>query len=115
MNKADFVKLLAKNMDSSIADADKSLKIIFKTIGGAISQEDILTFTGFGTFKASISKAKKIKTPKGDMVDVPEKITVRFSVGSELKKQALTKVECTTQDSTKKKEAKKAKTTKAKK
>ena len=115
MNKADFVKLLAKNMDSSIADADKSLKIIFKTIGGAISQEDILTFTGFGTFKASISKAKKIKTPKGDMVDVHEKRTVRFSVGSELKKQALTKVECTTQDSTKKKEAKKAKTTKAKK
>ena len=115
MNKADFVKLLAKNMDSSIAAADKGLNIVFKTIGEAISQEDMLTFTGFGTFKASISKAKKIKTPKGDMVDVPEKRVVRFSVGSELKKQALTKVECTTEDSTKKKDAKKAKTTKGKK
>jgi DNA-binding protein HU-beta len=115
MNKADFVKLLAKNMDSSIATADKGLNIVFKTIGEAISQEDMLTFTGFGTFKASISKAKKIKTPKGDMVDVPEKRIVRFSVGSELKKQALTKVECTTEDSTKKKDAKKAKTNKGKK
>ena len=115
MNKADFVKLLAKNMDSSIATADKGLNIVFKTIGEAILQEDMLTFTGFGTFKASISKAKKIKTPKGDMVDVPEKRIVRFSVGSELKKQALTKVECTTEDSTKKKDAKKAKTNKGKK
>ena len=115
MNKADFVKLLAKNMDSSIANADKGLNIVFKTIGEAISQEDMLTFTGFGTFKASISKAKKIKTPKGDMVDVPEKRIVRFSVGSELKKHALTKMECTTEDSTKKKDAKKAKTNKVKK
>ena len=91
MNKADFVKLLAKNMDSSIADADKSLKIIFKTIGEAISQEDMLIFTGFGTFKTSVSKAREVKTPRGTMVKVPEKRVVRFSPGSELKSKVESK------------------------
>ena len=91
MNKAEFIKLLAKNMDTSASIADKTLKTVFDTIGEAISQEDILAFVGFGTFKATISKAKKVKPPRGTMVDVPEKRIVRFSPGSELKAKADTK------------------------
>ena len=91
MNKTEFIKLLAKNMDTSATTADKTLKTVFETIGEAISQEDILAFVGFGTFKATISKAKKVKTPRGTMVDVPEKRIVRFSPGSELKAKADTK------------------------
>jgi len=88
MNKTEFVKLLAKNMDTSAAAADKTLKIVFDTIGEAIAQEDNLAFIGFGTFKTTISKAKKVRTPRGDMVDVPEKRIVRFSPGTELKAKA---------------------------
>ena len=91
MNKAEFIKLLAKNMDISLATADKTLKTVFDTIGEAISQEDILAFVGFGTFKTTISKAKRMQTPRGTMVDVPEKRIVRFSPGSELKAKADTK------------------------
>ena len=91
MNKTEFIKLLAKNMDTSATAADKTLKTVFETIGEAISQEDMLAFIGFGTFKATISKAKKVKTPRGTMVDVPEKRIVRFSPGSELKTKADTK------------------------
>ena len=91
MNKTEFIKLLAKNMDTSATAADKTLKTVFETIGEAISQEDMLAFVGFGTFKATISKAKKVKTPRGTMVDVPEKRIVRFSPGSELKTKADTK------------------------
>ena len=91
MNKTEFIKLLAKNMDTSATAADKTLKTVFETIGEAISQEDMLSFVGFGTFKATISKAKKVKTPRGTMVDVPEKRIVRFSPGSELKTKADTK------------------------
>ena len=85
MNKSEFIRLLAKNMDSSPATADKVLKTVFDTIGQAVAQEDILVFVGFGTFKTTISKAKKVKTPRGAIVDVPEKRIVRFSPGSELK------------------------------
>ena len=88
MNKTDFIKLLAKNMDTSAAAADKTLKTAFDTIGEAIAQEDNLAFVGFGTFKTTISKAKKVKTPRGAMVDVPEKRVVRFSPGTELKAKA---------------------------
>ena len=91
MNKKEFLGLLSKNMDVSVSAADKALKTVFDTIGEAITKEDILAFVGFGTFKASISKAKKVKTPRGAMVDVPEKRLVRFSPGSELKAMADTK------------------------
>ena len=88
MNKAEFNKLLAKNMDTSTAVADKTLKTVFDTICEAIAQEDNLVFVGFGTFKTTISKAKKVKTPRGAIVDVPEKRVVRFSPGTELKAKA---------------------------
>ncbi|WPX97476.1 HU family DNA-binding protein [Candidatus Bandiella euplotis] len=91
MNKTEFIKLLAKNMDTSATEADKALKKVFETIAQAVSQEDILAFVGFGTFKTTISKAKKVKTPRGTMVDIPEKRIVRFSPGSELKAKADTK------------------------
>ena len=88
MNKTEFIKVLAKNMDSSAAAADKALKTVFDTIGEAIAQEDNLAFVGFGTFKTTISKAKNVTTPRGAIVDVPEKRVVRFSPGTELKAKA---------------------------
>ena len=91
MNKTEFLKLLAKKMDTSAASADKNLKLVFETIGEAISQEDTLTFVGFGTFKASVSKARDMKTPRGDKIHVPEKRVVRFSPGTDLKTKAASK------------------------
>jgi len=91
MNKTEFVKLLAEKMETSVVDADKNLKLVFETIGEAISKEDSLAFVGFGTFKTSIRKATKVKTPKGVMVDVPEKRVVKFSAGSDLKEKATSK------------------------
>jgi DNA-binding protein HU-beta len=91
MNKTEFVKLLAEKMETSVVDADKNLKLVFETIGEAISKEDSLAFVGFGTFKTSIRKATKVKTPKGVMVDVPEKRVVKFSAGSDLKEKAASK------------------------
>ena len=91
MNKTEFLKLLAEKIETSVVDADKNLKLVFETIGEAISKEDSLAFVGFGTFKASIRKATKVKTPKGVMVDVPEKRVVKFSAGSDLKEKAASK------------------------
>lgn len=91
MNKAEFLKILAKKMDTSITNADKNLKLVFEAVGEVISEEDTLAFIGFGTFKTSISKARKMKTPKGNIVDVPEKRLVRFSPGADLKEKAASK------------------------
>jgi len=91
MNKTEFVKLLAEKMETSTVDADKNLKLVFKAIGEAISKEDTLSFIGFGTFKTSIRKATRMKTPQGVMVDVPEKRVLKFSVGSDLKDKAASK------------------------
>ena len=91
MNKAEFVKLLAEKMETSAVSADKNLKLVFETIGEAIAKEDTLSFIGFGTFKTTIRKATKVKTPKGVMVDVSEKRVLKFSVGSDLKEKAANK------------------------
>lgn len=75
-------------METSIASADKALKTIFKTIGDVISKESNLIFVGFGTFKTSVSKPKKVRTPKGVVVNVPIKRVIKFSPGADLKNKA---------------------------
>ena len=85
MNKTEFIKLFAKNMNTSATIADKSLKIVLNTISETIAQENNLVFVGFGTFKTTISKAKTVRTPRGTIVDVSEKRIVRFSPGTKLK------------------------------
>ena len=91
MNKSEFTKLLANNMHTSVASANKTLRIVFSTIIQSIITEDTLMFVGFGTFKTSISKSKNVKTPRGTIVHVPKKRTIRFSPGSTLKEKANTK------------------------
>lgn len=88
MNKTDFTKLLAKNMNTSVITADKALKTVLNTISETIAKKDNLLFVGFGTFKTVVSKRKKVKTPRGVVVDVPEKRLVRFSPGALLKAKA---------------------------
>ena len=85
MNKTEFVKLLAEKMETSTINADKNLKLVFETIGEAISKEDTLAFVGFGTFKAKNKEATEVKTPRGTMAKVPAQRRVSFSVGSEFK------------------------------
>ncbi len=92
MNKQDFIKLLAAKAGSSATEADKWFKSVTDTIGDAIQKTDDLRFVGFGSFKSKIRKASDVKTPRGDTVHVPEKRVVSFSVGSELKEKALTKI-----------------------
>lgn len=88
MNKSEFTKLLAKNMNTSVISADKTLKTVFNTIVEAITIEDNLIFVGFGTFKTSISKSKDVRTPRGVIVHVPQKRNIRFSPGAALKEKA---------------------------
>ncbi|MSO14390.1 HU family DNA-binding protein [Rickettsiales endosymbiont of Trichoplax sp. H2] len=91
MNKQEFLAKLSKKKGSTITEADKWLKSVFETIGEAIQETDELRFIGFGTFKVTVSKARDVKTPKGEIVHVPAKRVVRFAVGSELKSKAESK------------------------
>jgi DNA-binding protein HU-beta len=93
MNKQDFLRLLAEKAGSSIVEADKWFKVVIETIGDAVQRTDDLRFIGFGSFKSKIKKALDVKTPIGTMVHVPAKRVVTFSVGTELKQKALTKVD----------------------
>ncbi len=119
MNKQDFIKLLAAKAGSSATEADKWFKSVTNTIGDAIQKTDELRFVGFGTFKSKIRKESDVKTPRGEIVHIPEKRVVSFSVGSELKEKALTKVASESTDEKKvdnsKKAAVKKSTTKPKK
>ncbi len=44
------------------------------------------SYPGFGTFTTKLRPARTLRHPKsGDKIAVPEKVTVSFSVGSDLK------------------------------
>ena len=107
MNKEDFIKLLAAKVGNSASEANKWFKAVTDTIGDAIQKTDELRFVGFGSFKSKIRKASDVKTPRGETVHVPEKRVVSFSVGSELKEKALTKIDSKVGDN-KKADAKKS-------
>ena len=91
MNKTEFIEKLSKELDTTKAEASKNFDAVIKCITHVMKDNDELRFTGFGTFKTSIRKATKMKTPQGVMVDVPEKRVLKFSVGSDLKDKAASK------------------------
>ena len=91
MKKTKFLKILAKNINNSLIKTDEILKKIFNTIKDVMVRENNLTLMGFGKFKTFISKAKKIKIPKGDIIDVPEKRIIKFIASKDLKSKINTK------------------------
>jgi nucleoid DNA-binding protein len=85
MNKAEFIDMLSKELDTSKAVAGKNLDALLKCVTHAMKINDELRFTGFGTFKGKHTKAKEVRTPKGTMARVPAQRRISFSVGKEFK------------------------------
>ncbi len=85
MNKKEFLDVLATKLNTTKSNADKELTAVLDCIAEVMKDSDELRFVGFGTFKAKQTKAMKVRTPRGDMADVPAQRQVRFSVGKEFK------------------------------
>lgn len=87
MNKAQLIDAMAKEANLTKADAKRALDAFVKTTTTTLKGGDKIALVGFGTFGVTKRAARKGRNPQkpGQVINIPAKNVVRFSVGSELK------------------------------
>ncbi|MDD4218403.1 MAG: HU family DNA-binding protein [Bacteroidales bacterium] len=87
MNKAQLVDSIAKKANLTKADAKKALDAFVETTTESLKGGDKIALVGFGTFGVTRRAARKGRNPQkpNEVIDIPAKNVVKFSVGSELK------------------------------
>lgn len=87
MNKAQLIDAIAKKANMTKADAKKALDAFVETTTTTLKGGDKIALVGFGTFGVTKRAARKGRNPQkpNEVINIPAKNVVRFSVGSELK------------------------------
>ena len=87
MNKAQLIDSIAKKSNLTKADAKKALDAFVETTTETLKDGEKIALVGFGTFGVTRRAARKGRNPQkpNEVIDIPAKNVVKFSVGSELK------------------------------
>lgn len=86
MNKTQLIEHIAKTADLTKVDAKKALDAFIGATVETLRNGDKLSLIGFGTFSVSKRSARKGLNPQTkEVINIPAKNVVKFSVGSELK------------------------------
>ncbi|PLX05989.1 MAG: DNA-binding protein [Marinilabiliales bacterium] len=87
MNKAQLIDAIAKKANLTKADAKKALDALVDTTTDTLKKGDKIALVGFGTFGVTKRAARKGRNPQkpNEVINIPAKNVVKFSVGSELK------------------------------
>ncbi len=87
MNKNELVNVIAKNAKMSKKQADAALKATIDAVGDALRKGQKVALVGFGTFGASMRKARKGINPKTkQIIKIAAKRVVKFKAGKQLSK-----------------------------
>ena len=88
IHKAQLVDMVAESLGCPKAQAARSVNAVLDSIGQALSENDRVTLTGFGTFEIRETAPRKIKLiagpNAGQLVEVPAGKRVAFNAGSGL-------------------------------
>ena len=86
MTKSDFVDKVAAESGLSKKDAGSAVDAVLKSIEGALSSGDEVSFTGFGKFHVAERGPRQGVNPRtGERITIPGGKVPRFSAGSALK------------------------------
>lgn len=86
MNKQELVDALAQETKLTKADLERTLNAMMRVIQERVQAGDDVTLMGFGTFSASVRKARKGYDPHlGIAIDIPEIVLPRFKPGKDFK------------------------------
>ena len=87
MTKSDFVDKVAAESGLSKKDAGSAVDAVLKSIEGALSSGDEVSFTGFGKFHVAERGARQGVHPRtGEPIQIAASKVPRFTAGSGLKK-----------------------------
>ena len=88
MNKGELVDAIASESNLSKADAENALNAFINAVQNTVSAGDKVTLPGFGTFQPALRKARTGMDPRTRQpVQIPERKSAKFSVGSKFKAQ----------------------------
>ena len=88
MTKADLVAQVAKRANLTSKAAKDAVGAVFMTISEAISRDEKVVVTGFGTFLVRRRAARKGRNPQtGAEIQIPATKTPGFTAGKTLKKR----------------------------
>ena len=87
MNKNNLVSEMASKAGISKTDAKKALDAFVDATKEALINGERIQLIGFGTFNVNVRAARKGRNPQkpSEIINIPEKRIVKFTVGSELK------------------------------
>lgn len=87
MNKAQLIDAMAKEANLTKADTKKALDAFIKTTTSALKKGEKVALVGFGTLSVAKRAARTGRNPQKptQVIKIPAKNVVKFSVGSELK------------------------------
>ena len=86
MNRKELIDALADKMDSSKADADRSIAALLEIISGTLKKGDSVALVGFGTFEVRKRAARIGRNPKtGEELKIKAAKVPAFKAGATLK------------------------------
>ncbi len=86
MNKAELIEFVAKETDSTKADAQRAVEAVFKGITKTVKKGGDARFVGFGTFTVAKRAATTGRNPRtGEAIKIKASKNVKFKAGKELK------------------------------
>ena len=90
MNKSELVEALAEKMDTTKADAQRTIDAIFDSRTGVLAETlkdgERVQITGFGTFETRKRKARTGRNPRtGEKIEIGPTVSPTFRPGKGLK------------------------------
>jgi DNA-binding protein HU-beta len=84
MNKADLVKLVAKDV-GNLAEAKAAVTHLFESMGKALQEGNKVVVQGFGSFHVVMRKSKPARNPRtGTPVIIPPRRRIKFKMAKGL-------------------------------
>ena len=89
MTKSELIESVSEIMDDiTKKDTKIIVDVIFNSMIDALKRGEKIEIRGFGSFEVKNREARHGRNPKtGEIVNIPQKKTIFFKVGEELKKR----------------------------
>jgi DNA-binding protein HU-beta len=86
MNKADLVEAVAKELELSMAAAERSVNTVVESIKKGVKKDKLVQLIGFGTFTIRQRKARTGRNPQtGATIQIKASKSVGFKAGKSFK------------------------------
>lgn len=86
MNRTQLIEAIAEQTETTKVAAEKMVQALETTVTKALAAGDKVQLTGFGSFEAKETAARKGRNPKtGEEIDIAAGVRISFSAGQTLK------------------------------